>query len=466
MPSKSLDNQINSSDFVNAKAAGEVDSSVVYVLDTSVLIADPDCLWSYPGVNIVIPLIVIEELDKVYKTRDDAAGAAARLALKNLEKIRLEAGGSLNAAVELKGGGSLRVETNGLHLKTIADLGFDVKSGDNRILAAAIGLKEAAGKKVTLVSADTGMRIKAAQVGVSAVDFERNKDINVHGDGWYEVLGADTLIQDLYNDLSIYVSDLEEYGLERLPVENEYVVLKGSSAGALCVVKEGALVKLESDNSCFGLKHRNTQQRFALHALTDGSVAVVALLGEAGTGKTLLSVAAALELVVEKRLYRGVSVYRPVIPAGSQDVGFLPGTLEEKLAVWGGPILDALVSLTDRKDEKDGAKLREELLSRGNLELGSIAHMRGRSIANRFLIIDEAQNLSSAEIKLLISRVSEGTKIVLTGDHTQIDAKYLSARNNGLAAAIEAFRGNENFAFVRLTRGERSKVADMAATLL
>ena len=445
----------------------------ILVLDTSVLVGDPDSIWSFPGDDVVIPLTAIEELDRVYKTRDDAAGAAARSALRNLESIRnSSSSGSLNEAVTLENGGTLRVATNGLHLKEIAELGFDVKSGDNRILAAALGLQsEHKGQDdivVVLVSADTGLRIKASQLKLIAVEYKRNADVNIHGNGWYEVGDAKELIDSLYEgDVTIFAKELIEYGLAAAPLENEFVALKGSpSGGALCVVKNGALVRIKDDVMPFGLHLRGHEQKFAMSALLDVNIPVVALVGEAGTGKTLLSVAAALEQCVEQSIYNGLSVYRPVIPAGGQDLGFLPGTLEEKLAVWGGPIQDALVVLGGGKDGKAGKNYHDEFLARGKLEFGSIAHARGRSIARRFVLIDEAQNLSPAEIKLLISRASEGTKIVLTGDHTQIDAKYLSARNNGLSAAVEAFKGDKNFAFIRLIKGERSEIANMAAKLL
>ena len=440
------------------------------VLDTSVLVGDPDSIWAFAGDDVVIPLTAIEELDRVYKTRDDAAGAAARAALRNLESIRAKSlNGSLSEAVAIDNGGTLRVATNGLHLKKIAELGFDVKSGDNRILAAALGLQEdGSNRDVTLISADTGLRIKAAQLGLRAVEHLRNSDVDIHGNGWYEVSGAGELMNTLYdNSGPVFSKELLEYGLDRVPVENEFIVMRGSpSGGALSIVKDGILKLVKEDVKAYGLHTRNTEQRLALHALMDPGIPVVALVGEAGTGKTLISVAAALQQVVDDGRYSGLSVYRPVIPAGGQDLGFLPGTLEEKLAVWGGPILDALVTLSSGKDEKSGQAARDSLLGFGKLEFGSIAHARGRSIAKRFVLIDEAQNLSPSEVKLLISRASFGSKIVLTGDHTQIDAKYLSARNNGLAAAIEAFRGNPNFAFIRLVKGERSAVADMAAKLL
>lgn len=432
------------------------------VLDTCVLLNDPDAILEYNDQLIVLPLTVVEELDK-HKHRPDAVGWAARQSLRNIENLRREAGGDLRVPAPIAHGW-LRVETNGLHRERVHDLGLDTDRADNRILAACLGLADHG--PVTLVSSDAAMRLKAAQLGLRAEDYERHQHVDAIGAGWSTIEVDTEIIDEVHERNQI---ELELVDCETKPALNQFCVLTTDTTrqSALVQRRGDRLVRLRHEPEMWGIRPRNKEQRFALELLNDPAVEVVVLAGQAGTGKTLLALAAALEQSVNENRYDGVSIYRPVIPAGrGQDLGFLPGDLDEKLDAWAAPILDALVALSERKNLRDAMKMREELEQRGKFEMGSIAHIRGRSVTRRVLLIDEAQNLEPAAAKLLLTRVGEGSKVILCGDPSQIDANYLSSTNNALSAVVNAFTGSEVFGYVKLTRGERSRVADLAADLL
>ncbi|MHB1487544.1 MAG: PhoH family protein [Acidimicrobiales bacterium] len=431
------------------------------VLDTSVLVADPDALGGFGDRAIVLPLTVIEELDGL-KSRTDEVGWAARSSLRAVEALRVANGGDVRAAVAREGGGTLRVETNGLHLGEVSDLGLDPAKADNRILAACLGL--AALGPVVLVSSDAALRIKGAQLGLATQDYVRHRPVDHFGPGWRTIEVEPNLIDLVYEAGQV---DPEALGADLSP--NEFAVLSAPSQSVLVRARKGRLVRVGNGprTEAWGLRPRSKEQQFALDLLMDPDIPVVALAGHAGTGKTLLALAAGLEQVMNPgAAYEGMGVYRPVIPAGHHELGFLPGDLDEKLDPWTAAIMDNLVALTERQSEADARKVREELEARGSLVFGSIAHVRGRSIARRYLIVDEAQNCEVSVLKLLLTRVAEGTKIVFTGDPSQIDANYLSRNNNALAALIEAFAGQECFGYVCLHKGERSEVAELAAKLL
>jgi PhoH-like ATPase len=437
------------------------------VLDTCVLLADPDSLYAFGDADIVIPLTVIEELDG-HKSRLDDVGRAARAVVRDLERLRVESGGDFREPVALPTGGTLRVAINGLVLETIAAHGLNPDKADNRILAAALGLTREGNEGVKIVSADAALRIKASQLGLSAEDYHRaSKGRDALGvRGWHRVETNRELIDALYAAGAVAVPAAFD-GM----VTNEYVVLTAGSSSALARVFGDRLHLVERRRQVWGLTPRSKEQIFALDLLMDPDVAVVALSGFAGTGKTILALAAGLEQVMEpgvdrRSRYDKLAIYRPVVAHGKADLGFLPGGLEEKLEPWMGAILDNVTALTEHRSYADARKVVDEMVAQGRLSLESVTFLRGRSLQNQFVIVDEAQNLEVPTLKTLLTRVAEGTKIVFTGDLAQIDTPYVSAHNNALAVLMEAFAGQDCFGGVTLCKGERSRVADLAADLL
>ncbi len=437
------------------------------VLDTCVLLADPDSLYAFGDADIVLPLTVIEELDG-HKSRLDDVGRAARAVVRDLERLRMEGPGDFREPVALPTGGTVRVEINGLLIDRVAAIGLDPTSGDNRILAAALGLAEAGASRIKVVSADTALRIKASQLGLIAEDYHRTRRgqdaLGVRG--WHRVDADRSLIDALYADGSTPIPAAFD-GM----VTNEYVVLVAGSSSALARVFRGSLHLVERRRQIWGLTPRSKEQIFALDLLMDPDVSVVALSGLAGTGKTILALAAGLDQVMEpgpdrRPRYDQLAIYRPVVAHGKAELGFLPGGLEEKLSPWMAPILDNVTALTEHRSYSDARHVVDEMVAQGRLSLEAVTFLRGRSLQNQFVIVDEAQNLEVPTLKTLLTRVAEGTKIVFTGDLAQIDTPYVSAHNNALAVLMEAFAGQECFGAVTLTKGERSRVADLAADLL
>ena len=445
-------------------------SRTTVVLDTSVLIADPGSLHTFEGRDVVIPLTVIEELDG-HKARRDDVGAAAREALRAIEGLRVAHDGNINRPVDLANGGTLRVETNGVHLDEIRVLGLDPVKADNRILAACCGLR-ADGASVTVVTNDTAMRIKAAQLGFEAAEHTRaNRSVVETGYGsWpaYEV--SSELLTEIHHSgatgLSFAAVPDEERAVTELE-DNTFGVLRSGSSSLLVRSIDKMLRALPQHQEAYGLRPRSKEQRAALDLLLDPEVTVVALDGTAGTGKTVLALAAGLEQVVEHHArYERLAVYRPIVPVGHADVGFLPGTLDEKLEPWMAAVVDALAALTDDGSYLTAEVVMTELLERRKLTMESVTFLRGRTLQSSFIVVDEAQNLEPSTVKTILTRVGEGAKIVFSGDRDQIDAPYLSKHNNGLAVLLDAFRGQRCFGGVRLASCERSEVAALAAQLL
>ena len=430
------------------------------VLDTSVLIADPTCVTSFDGVDVVIPLIVVEELDGL-KTRPDDVGRAARTALRTIEELRVRNGGSLAEAVPL-GTGSLQIELNGIRKHLLVEHGLDPASPDNRIIGAALG--QAARGPTTMVSNDAALRIKAAHLGVAASEhLPARRLVSTQAAGWSTIEAAGELIDALYAHGSVLVEAVEAVTVG----ENEFVVLRAGSQSALARrVGERLILLSHAAPEAWGLRARSKEQRFALELLLDPSIEVVALDGRAGTGKTLLAVAAGLEQVVEQGRYERLAIYRPLVPVGRADVGFLPGGLDEKLDPWMAAIHDAVVALTDQGSNTDARRLIDELTARGQLSLESVTFLRGRSLQRQLVIIDEAQNLEPTTLRTILTRVGQASKVVFTGDTSQIDAPYLGESNNALAVLTQAFSGQSCFGHITLTACERSDVASLAAELL
>jgi PhoH-like ATPase len=435
------------------------------VLDTSVLVADPSCLHSFTGVDVVIPLTVIEELDGL-KTRADDVGRAARTALRTIEELRVAAGGSLATAVPLgdaPDAGTLQIEINGIQKHLLIEHGLDPAVPDNRIIGAALG--QLVHAPTTIVSNDAALRIKAAHLGVEAAAHQPigRAAVTRHA-GWTTIETTHEIIDCLYSAGAVAIDAIDDAsGCD----ENSFAILRAGSQSALVRRIDDELVVLHHQPpEAWGLRARSKEQRFALDLLLDPHVNVVALDGRAGTGKTLLAIAAGLEQVVERRSFERLAIYRPLVPVGRADVGFLPGGLDEKLDPWMSAIHDAIVALTDQRNNRDARQLMEELTTRDQLSLESITFLRGRSLHRQFVVVDEAQNLEPTTLKTILTRIGEGTKVVFTGDTSQIDAPYLGESNNALAVLIHAFGGQRCFGHITLSACERSTVASLAAELL
>ena len=427
-----------------------------FVLDTCVLLADPNAPLRFHEHEVVLPLVVVEELDRK-KTRMDEVGSNARAAIRLLESLGASRPGGLRDAVGLPTGGVLRIEINGITSDRLPKV-LDPTTPDHRILATCFNLDSP-----VLVTKDASLRIKGAQLGVEVQDYR-----------------ADTVqVDQLHSGIVEHQTDAEtidrlfDEGKITLDVDalvNEFLVLRAgrSRSGLARVIDVGSEVVLErvpTHVRAFGVEPKNLPQTVALHQLLDPDIAAVSMMGNAGSGKTFLALAAALEQVLEQRRYRRVSVYRPLVAVGRQEVGFLPGDLSEKLAPWMAAVNDNLYALFS-EGGADGAKAAvEELLARGELELAAVTYLRGRSITDEFVIIDEAQNLELPTLKVILTRMGRNSKVVFCGDLTQVDNPYISPYG-GMAALIEKFKGSHLFGHITLDRTIRSPLAEMAATIL
>jgi len=435
-----------------------------FVLDTNVLLHDPQALYKFEENTIVIPITVIEEIDKFKKDMNET-GRNARHVSRLLDNLRKS--GSLSKGITLETGGTLRVEI--FEERSLRVLPPELRSekGDNRILAVAMEIKERVDAgPVILVSKDTNLRIKADALGLVAEDYESDKveieelysgvaERNVtaeqvdrfHGQGWLE--NQNTLLPNQFVTL-MDENNPNHTGIGRFDALKERILplRKGGKDGI------------------WSISPRNREQAFAFDVLLDDSIKLVTLVGKAGTGKTLLAIAAGLHKVAEENIYNRLLVSRPVFPMG-RDIGFLPGDIEEKLAPWMQPIFDNVeLLLSGHETEKRHNKGYKELVAMGIMEIEPLTYIRGRSIPNQFMIVDEAQNLTPHEIKTIITRAGEGTKIVLTGDPYQIDNPYVDASSNGLTYLVERLKGLSISGHVTMMKGERSELAELAANLL
>ena len=381
-------------------------------------------------------------------------------------------GGSLAQSVPTGAeGATLQIEINNIRKHLLIEHGLNPDIADNRIIGAAIGQSDFG--PTTMVSNDAALRIKAAHLGVMAAEHTRSRRADDRpAIGWATLDTTHDAIDSLYAAGGIAIDAVRATGQagDEVPVamtENEFAVLRSGSQSALVRAVNGEFVLLpQGAPEPWGLRPRNKEQRFALELLLDPEIEVIALDGRAGTGKTLLAIAAGLEQVVEQRRYERVAVYRPLVPVGRADVGFLPGGLDEKLDPWMAAIHDAVVALTDMGNSQDAGNLIAELTERGQLSLESVTFLRGRSLQRQIVVIDEAQNLEPTTLRTILTRVGEGTKVIFTGDTSQIDAPYLGESNNALSVLATAFSGQRCFGHITLTACERSDVASLAAELL
>ena len=431
-----------------------------YVMDTNVLLTEARSFLNYKNNDIVIPYKVLEEIDK-HKKRQDGVGVNARLTIRLLDEYREK--GSLHRGVRIgKGKGFLSIRG---HKPEHIPEGFSKRDPDNQIIGTAITLKKAfPNRRVILVSRDINMRVKCDGLELPCEDYNAAQVIeNVDSlyNGFKKHLVDDQVIDQFYND--------EEVVLEKEDgrfFANQFIMLVSShnekkTALARFTSYNMPLRKvLEQKNPMWGLRPRNKEQQFAMDLLRDESIPLVSIIGKAGCGKTLVAIAAGLHQVLDEGKYKKLVVSRPVQPMG-KDIGFLPGTLEEKMKPWLMPIQDNMDFLLNGK--KDSMAM---FFENGTIEIEAITYIRGRSIANAFIIIDEAQNLTAHELKTIVTRAGENAKIVLTGDIEQIDNMYIDATTNGLSYAIEKFKDKDLAGHITLTRGERSKIATLAAKIL
>lgn len=435
--------------------------TLTYVLDTCVLLADPNSPLRFDEHDVVLPLVVVEELDRK-KTRMDEVGSNARAAIRLLEDLGASRRGGLKNPIGLGGGGSLRIELNGVASERLPKV-LDPATPDHRILATCLNLAEA-GDDPVLVTKDASLRIKAAQLGVTVEDYRADTvPVDEVWTGVSEVITDGSIIDELFEQGKLTLDDVDV----RI---NEFVVLRaGVSRSAVArVIEAGDRVVVERVSNtarAFGVEAKNLRQSVALHHLLDPDIPAVSMMGMAGSGKTFLALAAGLEQVLELGRYRKVSVYRPLVAVGRQEVGFLPGDLDEKLAPWMAAVHDNLHALFHDAGSEGAKSAINELILRGELEMAAVTYLRGRSITGEFVIIDEAQNLELSTLKVILTRMGRDSKVVFCGDLSQVDNPYISPYG-GMAALIEKFRGSPLFGHVVLEKSVRSPLAEMAAKIL
>jgi PhoH-like ATPase len=434
-----------------------------FVLDTNVLLHAPEALRGFGANEVVIPIDVLEELDK-FKTQNDELGRNAREVIRILDRAR-EEGGKLGVGVKInENGGVLRVDLKPL---VLIEAGLERDSPDNRILSIAYKLLKE-GRTVTFVSKDVNVRIKADALGIKAEDYETDKITTVEElyAGWREVEVGEDDLRKFFEE-----HRLEVNGPELNP--NEGVLLRDRSRSKRTAIgrrspTEPKVVRplLFAQEQILGIAPRNLEQRIALDLLLDPAVSLVTLVGRAGTGKTLLALVAGLHLTVKQHQFEKLLVSRPIMPLG-RDIGFLPGTKEEKLEPWMKPIFDNMkFVLREKREPGEVSKKITELMKSGIVEMEALTYIRGRSIHAQFMIVDECQNLTPHEVKTIISRAGHETKIVLTGDPYQIDNPYLDSSSNGLTYVAEKLKAQDMTGHITFTKSERSALASVAADML
>jgi len=432
-----------------------------YVIDTNVFLTNHESVKSYGNNDIVVPFKVLEEIDK-HKQRQDGAGLNARMTIRFLDSLRSK--GNLYKGVRIaKGKGMLSVKS---YDAKVLPNDLDLTEADNQIMATALTekLNSDSKKKVIIVTRDINLRVKCDSLQIPTEDYMCDQivdNINHLYTGFNTHLVDDQIIDRYYSNEDVFL-DKDEVRL----MANQFVMLVSNSnekKTALCQFKDyNTPLRHPSEfkNGIWGLKTRNKEQMFALNLLMDKNIPIVTIIGKAGCGKTLLALACGLEQVLENENYKKLLVSRPVQPLG-KDLGYLPGTMEEKMKPWLTPMQDNLEFLLG--DSRDTMEL---MIEQGKIEIEALTYIRGRSISNAYIIVDEAQNLSIHELKTIVTRVGEGTKLILTGDIEQIDNTYLDATSNGLSYAIEKLKAYDLSGHVTLLKGERSKIATLAAKVL
>lgn len=439
----------------------------IFVLDTSVILYDPQAIFKFDDNIIVVPITVLEEMDR-FKKELTETGRNARQFSRYLDGLRKK--GPLGAGVDMGKRGTLIID---LFHDAVAHLPPDLSAekNDHRILAVALKLRtEKPNNPVIFVTKDVNLRVKADAVGIKSVDFEPSR----------------VTIEELYSGVTTFDVPgdvIDNFSSQRrLPIKdrglfpNGYVILRDQKTPERTAFgrydpESGHLLPLRiPPHGVWGIKPRNSEQTFVMDALLDDSVSLVTLVGKAGTGKTMMALACGLQKTIDESRYQKLLVSRPIFPLG-KDIGYLPGEVEEKLNPWMQPIfdnVDYIVSFAggEKPAKRQSRRAWQELINQGMLQIEPLTYIRGRSLAYQFLIVDEAQNLTPHEIKTIITRAGEGTKVVLTGDCYQIDNPYIDSSNNGLTFVVERFKNERAAAHISLSKGERSQLAELATNLL
>ena len=419
-----------------------------FVLDTSVLLSDPRAIFRFAEHQVVLPVVVISELEK--KRHDPEIGYFARQALRNLDELRSKHE-RLDFPISVGEGGSLRVELNHSN-QSVLPSGLQLGDNDSRILSVALNLSNE-GLAVTVVSKDLPMRVKAASVGLAAEEYRAELAPESGWTGIAEVaMGAEEMAE-LYD-----AETMKSKTVKDMPVNTSLVISseRGSALGR--VTSPGVISLVRGDRDLFGLNGRSAEQRLAIDVLLDPSVGIVSLGGRAGTGKSALALCAGLEAVLERQLHRKIMVFRPLYAVGGQDLGYLPGDANEKMNPWAEATFDTLSSVVSHN-------VVEEIMDRGLLEVLPLTHIRGRSLHDSFVIVDEAQSLERNVLLTMLSRIGQNSRVVLTHDVAQRDNLRVG-RHDGVASVIEALKGQSLFAHLTLTRSERSAIAALVTDLL
>jgi PhoH-like ATPase len=430
-----------------------------YVFDTNVLLYDPMSIFAFEGHTINIPITVIEEIDN-FKKQMNQVGYNARYISRLLDELRLK--GKISEGVEIDNGSIIRVNVCIPDLKNQISHDLIKDKADNLIFSVAKWLEQNEKKPVIFITQDANLRIKSDALGIVSQKYEKNHiEVDNYFEGTKVIQIDDILIDKIYAEKTIKIENHNCFA-------NDYVKLESKENP-----KKSALVRFDEEknhfvkldefkNGFWGIFARNTEQRFAFDALNNDKIKLVCLTGIAGTGKTLLAIAVGLQKTVDENIYKKMLVSRPIFPMG-KDLGYLPGQIEEKLTPWMQPIFDNLRLIMDSAKNNYNHKT---LIDQGLIEVEALTYIRGRSIPKQFFIVDEAQNLTPHEIKTILTRAGDETKIILTGDPNQIDNPYIDYHNNGLTYVIDRFKGDSIAASVNLLKGERSELATIAAKKL
>ncbi len=441
---------LNLSDQQTSPTAAQSHTAIkTYVVDTSVLLSDPKAMLRFAEHNVVLPIVVITELEA--KRHHPELGYFARTALRLLDDLRVEHG-RLDTPLQTNDkGGNLRVELNHTDDSTLP-AGFRLGDNDTRILAVALNYANE-GHDVVLVTKDLPLRVKAAAVGLAAEEYRNEMAVHTGHTGMSEIDVTSDDVDSLYEHGVLTTDAAKDL------VTHSGVVVNAPGSSALArKLPDGNLRLIKHDREVFGLRGRSAEQRVALELLMDDSIGIVSMGGRAGTGKSALALCAGLDAVLEQRKYNKVMIFRPLYPVGGQELGYLPGTADEKMQPWGQAVFDTLSAVTNKY-------VIDELLEQDMIEVLPLTHIRGRSLHDAFVIVDEAQSLERNVLLTVLSRVGQNSRVVLTHDVGQRDNLRVG-RHDGIVAVIEKLKGNPLFAHVTLTRSERSQIAALVTDLL